>query len=257
MAHVLDPIIRTPRGGAFAPARDRRIYVLWIALVWAGMLAGFLPDLGRYFAETPPPPPIMHVHGIVYFAWLVGVTLQIALVEVRKVALHRLLGWWLAGLSVAMVVLGLVVAMVDMARSVKQQNFDTQFLGLEFQAMVVFSVLLAAAVHWRGDLAAHKRLMILMPVSILDPGTSRAWGFFSPWHPGGQFGWWLHFYGGNAAMVVALLAWDLYRHRRIHPALATGAVLIFAGEAVGAWLEFLPAWHDATMRMVAAWGWTG
>jgi len=32
----------------------------------------------------------------------------------------------------------------------------------------------------RRDLAAHKRLMILLTACLLDPGTSRAWGFFSP-----------------------------------------------------------------------------
>ncbi|MFX5793251.1 hypothetical protein ABTD98_19480, partial [Acinetobacter baumannii] len=88
--------LATPRGPAFAPARDRNIYVLWIALIWAGMLAGFLPDLSRYFAEKPTPPPwILHIHGIVYFVWLALVTAQIALVEVRKPALHKQLGWWL------------------------------------------------------------------------------------------------------------------------------------------------------------------
>ena len=40
-------ILKTPAGKAFLPARDRGIYVVWIALVWAGMMAGFLPDLRR------------------------------------------------------------------------------------------------------------------------------------------------------------------------------------------------------------------
>ncbi|MBA2933943.1 hypothetical protein HZF05_07500 [Sphingomonas sp. CGMCC 1.13654] len=46
--------MRTPNGKAFAATRDRRIYIVWIALVWAGMLAGFVPDLARFETETHP-----------------------------------------------------------------------------------------------------------------------------------------------------------------------------------------------------------
>jgi hypothetical protein len=250
-------MLRTPAGKAFAVARDRRIYILWIALVWAGMIGGFLPDLVRFHAETPTPPLLLDLHGIVYFLWLVFVTVQIALVEVRKPALHRRLGWWLVGLSVALVPLGLAAAMVDMARSARHPPYEPQFLGLEFQSMVVFAVLLAMAVQMRRDLAAHKRLMILLMVCVLDPGTSRAWGFFSPIHPAGIFGWWLNYFWGNAAMLLAMMGWDAWRHGRVHPALLTGGALIAAGEAAAVVLEFSPWWHDAAAGLVSAWGWAG
>lgn len=250
-------LLSTPAGKAFQAARDRRIYIVWIALVWAGMLTGFLPDLGRYAAEKPAPPFLLHLHGAVYCLWLAFVTVQIALVELRNPALHRRLGWWLVGLSVALVPLGLVAAMVDMARAAAQTPYEPQFLGLEFQSMLVFSILLTLAVRMRRDLAAHKRLMILLTVCLLDPGTSRAWGFFSPFHPAGAFGWWLHYFWGNAALLLAMMGWDLWRHGRVHPALWGGGALLAAGEAVAVGLEFSPWWHGVAGRLVAAWGWTG
>ncbi len=249
--------LATPRGPAFAPARDRRIYVLWIALIWAGMIAGFVPDLARYMAEKPAPPWILHLHGIVYFIWLALVTAQIALVEARRVALHRQLGWWLVGLSVTIVVLGLVAAMVDMARSVAHPPFTPEFLGLEFQELAVFSVLLWLAVEMRRDLAAHKRLMVLVAVSIMDPGTARVWSLVSADRPIAPLGWWFSFFWGNATMVVAMMAWDLWRHRRIHPALIGGGALLAAGEASAVWLNYAPWWHIAAGRLVMAWGWAG
>lgn len=249
--------MRTPAGTAFAPAHDRRIYILWIALVWAGMLAGFLPDLGRYMTEKPSPPLILHLHGAVYFVWLVFVTAQIALVELRKPALHRRLGWWLVGLSLAMVPLGLVAAMVDMARAAAHTPYQPEFLGLEFQAMLVFAILLTLAVRMRRDIAAHRRLMMLLVVDLLDPGTSRAFGFFSPIHPAGAFGWWLNFFWGNAALLLAMIGWDRWRHGRVHPALLGGGALLAAGEAIAVALEFSPWWHVVAGRLVAAWGWTG
>lgn len=250
-------MLNTPAGKAFSPARDRGIYVLWVALVWAGMIAGFLPDLNRYMAETPAPPFVLHLHGIVYFVWLVVFTVQIALIERHNPALHRRLGWWLVGLSVALVPLGLVAAMVDMARSVPHPPYRPEFLGLEFQAMLVFAILLTQAVRMRRDLAAHKRLMILLAICILDPGTSRAYGFFSPIHPEGAFGWWLNFFWGNAAMVLAMIGWDIWRHGRAHPALLAGAGLIAVGEAAAVALEFAPWWYAAAADLVTAWAWTG
>lgn len=221
------------------------------------MLAGFLPDLGRYMAEKPTPPWILHVHGIVYFVWLALVTMQIALVEVRKPALHKRLGWWVIGLSVALVPLGLVAAMVDMARGARLSGYEPQFLGLEFQSLIIFPLLLWLGVAMRRDLAAHKRLMILMTVVFLDPGTARLFGLFIPGHPGGIFGWWLSFFWGNAVMVAAMIGWDRWHHSRIHPALIGGAVLLAAGEAAAVWLEFSPWWHDSAARLVTAWGWAG
>ncbi len=251
------PWLATPRGPAFALNRDRRIYILWIALIWAGMLVGFLPDLTRYMAETPPPPLILHLHGIVYFVWLALVTAQIALVEGRRPALHKQLGWWLVGLSVAIVPLALVAAMVDMARQVAQNPYTPEFLALEFQSLTVFSILLGLAVQLRRDLAAHKRLMILLTVDFLDPGTSRAFSFFSPIHPNGAFGFWLNFFWANAAMVILMMAWDVWRHGRVHPALLAGGALLATGEALAVWGQFSPAWHATAASLVTAWGWTG
>ncbi len=249
--------LATPDVKTFAPPRDRRIYILWIALVWAGMIAGFAPDMKRFATETPPPPLILHVHGFVYFAWLAAVTAQIALIEVKRPALHRTVGWWLVGLSAAIVPLGLVAAMVDMARGALHTPYAPEFLGLEFQAPLIFCVLLWLAVEMRRDFAAHKRLMMLLTVVFLDPGTSRAFGFFSPIHPAGPFGWWLNYFWGNAALLVAMMGWDLWRHRRVHPALLYGGGLIAIGEAVAVILEFSPWWHIAAAHLVSAWGWMG
>jgi hypothetical protein len=84
--------LSTPIGRGWKPGPDRRIYILWMALVWAGMLAGFLPDFGRFQAEAPKPPFVLNLHGVVFTAWLVMVTAQIALAEAGKPALHKQLG---------------------------------------------------------------------------------------------------------------------------------------------------------------------
>jgi len=250
-------LLKTPPGPAFLPAQDRGVYVVWIALIWAGMLGGFVPDLKNFLSESPPPPVVLHAHAVVYTLWLVAITAQIALVEVRNVALHRRLGWWIVGLSAALIPLGLVASLVDMARGARQTPYTPEFLGHEFQQLVVFAILLALATLLRRDLAAHKRLMILLPVSILDPGTGRLLTHVLSWRPHDPFGRWLHAYWGNMAMVAAMIVWDRWRRGLVHPALWFGAALIAAGEVVAISLDFCPPWHHAAARLVAAWGWTG
>jgi len=53
------------------------------------------------------------------------------------------------------------------------------------------------------------------------------------------------------------MAWDRWRHSRVHPALLVGGALLAAGEAIAVTLEFSPWWHVAAGRLVAAWGWAG
>ena len=45
---------------------DRKIYIGWIAIVWAAIISGFGLDFGRYMAERPGPPLILHLHAAVY-----------------------------------------------------------------------------------------------------------------------------------------------------------------------------------------------
>jgi hypothetical protein len=66
---------------AWSPASDRKIYAVWIGMVWAAILAGFGLDFARYVGETPPPPLILHVHAAIFVLWLGLVTLQILWVE--------------------------------------------------------------------------------------------------------------------------------------------------------------------------------
>ena len=41
---------------AWSPASDRKIYLVWIGVVWVAILAGFGLDFARYQGEAPPPP---------------------------------------------------------------------------------------------------------------------------------------------------------------------------------------------------------
>ena len=253
----MEGAIARPPGKRNRKSPDRKIYIGWIAIVWAAIIAGFGLDFGRYMAEQPGPPAILHIHASVYVVWLVLVSVQVFLVETGDIKRHRTLGWATAILSAVMVPLGLVAALVDQARQVGTPDYAPQFLSLEFGEMIGFGTFIAAGILWRRNLAAHKRLMILSAVAISDAGFARLWLNGFKIVPPGMIGWWLQYYWGIALMLIAMMAWDWWKRGRVHPAVLGGAALLWINQFIATELYFSPAWKAMMVALVKAWGWRG
>jgi hypothetical protein len=241
----------------WSPASDRAIYGVWIGIVWAAVLVGFGLDFTRYLRETPAPPFILNLHAAVYVLWLALVSFQILWIETGNVRRHIQLGWVTVAASVLMVPLGLAAAFVDQARQIHQSDYAPQFLVLEFEEMIAFSAFMVAGVIFRWNAAAHKRLMLLSAVAISDAGFARVWLMGFKTHVSGPFGWWLEYFWGIFLMLVAMAAWDLCRRRRIHPVVLWGAAFLWTGQIIVTVLNFSPAWRQAMVRLVDAWGYAG
>jgi hypothetical protein len=243
---------------ASLPARtDRKAYVVWIGIVWAAILGGFGLDFTRYLHESPPPPIILHIHGAAYVVWLVLVSTQIFLVEAGNVRLHMRLGWATAIFSAVLVPLGLVAALVDQARQAGHPDYAPQFLSLEFEEMIAFSTFMIAGLLTRRNLAEHKRFMILSAVAISDAGFARISLMGTTYTFAGPFGWWLQYFWGITLMLIAMLAWDWFKHKRVMRPVIWGAALLWTGEAVATILNFSPAWKASMARLVKIWGYVG
>ncbi|MDP8985302.1 MAG: hypothetical protein M3N97_09695 [Pseudomonadota bacterium] len=237
----------------WSPAGDRKIYAVWIGVVWAAVLVGFGMDFARYVGEAPSPPFILNAHGAIYVLWLGLVTLQILWVEMGNLRRHKQLGWLTVAVSVLMVPLGLAAALVDQVRQVTHPDYAPQFLALEFEEVIAFSAFMIAGVILRRNPGAHKRLMLLCAVAISDAGFARIGTMGIP----GPFGWWMQYFWGIFLILIAMGAWDLWRWGRIHPAGLFGAALLWTGEIVTTILNFSPAWRDVMVRLVNAWGYAG
>ncbi|HWA62659.1 MAG TPA: hypothetical protein VG939_14855, partial [Caulobacteraceae bacterium] len=211
---------------------DRRVTLVWILAIWTFALFGFGADIARFLHEQPAPPPILALHGAFSVAWLGLVSAQVMLAETGGVRLHRALGWWVVGASVAMVPLGIVAAMVDMARQVGHPDYAPQFLGEEFQDTFAFAVCTLAGVLTRKTRASHSRFMVLAGVALMDVGPGRIATNLVGASPDGPLAVWATYYWGTGLLLAAMLAWDLIRHRRVLPATAIGAAVLAGGEAI-------------------------
>ena len=108
---------------AFADARqrvfwERRFYIGMTLLVLASVFLGFSRTyfLKPWFPEAqqfaPPESFFFYVHGVSFTAWILLLVLQPLLVATRRVELHRLIGWFGAGLAVVVIVVGTMGALI-------------------------------------------------------------------------------------------------------------------------------------------------
>ena len=102
-------------GATWSAREDRIPSLVWLAVICFGMVAGFGVDMPRFLHESPPPAAVVDVHAVVFTVWLLLLTVQVLLVVGDRVALHRRLGWFMAGWAGLMVVLGVWTAMVAKA----------------------------------------------------------------------------------------------------------------------------------------------
>jgi hypothetical protein len=156
---------------------DQYAFPGFVALIWLVILMGFVPEIVlKYRKQGFNYPLAVHIHAAVYVSWLVLLTVQTVLIDRGRVALHRRLGMFGAGLATLVVVMGLVVTYVVENRMLGTPRADPAFISTLLVDVLNFATLAAAALMLRGDAAAHKRLMLLATMSLLQAGFIRWWG---------------------------------------------------------------------------------
>lgn len=159
-------------------------------------------------------PLLVHVHGIVFFGWIVIYVLQNALATTDAMAWHRRLGWLATGWIAAMVILGCMVT-VAMVRRGQVPFFFTplQFLVFDPVSVITFAGLSAAAIILRRQTEWHRRLHYCGTALLMGPAVGRLLPM--PFLPPFAF---------EATQVVVMLfpaigvVIDWRRNGRVHPA---------------------------------------
>ena len=193
---------RTPRTGI------RPSFHLWMVLVMCVFIfGGFgMTYLGPLATGTfPPAPPVVHLHGAVFFGWMLLLVAQSLLVNVRNVRLHRSLGTFGIAYAGAIVLLGVLITIISSATT--QWTADSYGLFyLSFVAPVSFAAIFSLAIRSLKTPAVHRNLILLATLSILMPGINRLYMMSL----GLQH---VPFYGTYATMDVILAAILLHERR--------------------------------------------
>ena len=155
--------------------KDRAFYTGMSVAVIATIFRGFARSYflrSQYFST--PLAPIAKVHAAMFLSWTVLFLVQTVLVAQRRTDLHRRLGVVGAVLAGAMVVVGTAIAIVSLRYNFAHGNLGAlSFFAIPVGDMVVFPILVAAALAWRRWTEVHKRLMLLATISVLDAAVAR------------------------------------------------------------------------------------
>ncbi len=152
--------------------------------------------------------------------------------------MHQRLGVLGAGLAALVVGVGTVTAIAGAARGSTPGPPPLQFLVVPLADILVFAILVGTALYYRRRLDIHKRLMLLAAVNLLTPAIARIPLNFI------QAGGPIAFFGLTDLCVLACVAFDTVKNRRLHPVFLWGTILIVASQP----LRLMLAGTDAWMR---------
>jgi uncharacterized membrane protein YozB (DUF420 family) len=247
-------VAMTAGGVRFAPrARwDRNFFLLIVALIWLGILMGFVPEIvGRIQAHKPAYPLIVPVHGAAFVGWLCLLTTQVLLIRAGRPDIHKRLGLVAAVLAPAMVVLGLGASWTMDRVHFGTPDSDPSFIAIQLADLINFSALAAAAIVWRKTPSAHKRLILLATIFIADAGFARWFG--GAVHKLVGDGWlqtWMVLYVADFVMIALIGGYDLITRRRLHPAFVAGSLFGLSVQLIAVWLYVSPWWKPVATKLL-------
>ena len=208
-------------------AVNRSQFYPWIAIALSlVVILGFSRTYYlRFLADLPPMTMLVHLHGLVFTAWLALFITQTRLIAAHRVDLHMKLGVAGLALAAAITLIGLwtVVVGAGPVRVRVTGLTNTQHTLVGITSIGMFATFVALGMATRRHGAVHKRFMVLAMIAILSPATARLMALFGT----PQYGrWFVPMMAG--AFVLACLVHDWRRYRVVHPAYVMGGAVIVA-----------------------------
>lgn len=225
-----------------------RYFYFFMSLAMAGLVAwGFSRTVDtNLFHANPPRPWLLWIHASAFSTWVIFFIVQSSLVRMRKVSVHRFLGWFGSVLATIMVALGFTIAVV-MARfdsTVLHLKDTDAFLSIPFGDMIIFGACMAAAIYLRKKPEFHRRLVFVASAQLMDAALGRFDYIFD------------HnlFYLGVDLLIGLGLVRDWVVEGRVHKAYIYALPLIIAVQSLAlyAW-RINPAWWQGITHPILGW----
>jgi len=172
-------------------------------------------------------PPIVHVHAVIFFGWVVILAVQASLAAAGNRALHRRLGWLATGWVALMVAAGITVTVWNVREGRVPFIFaPAYFLVMNPLNVLTFAALTIAAVVKRCDTRWHRRLIIAGMAAIMGPSLGRSLPPPVLVAAGVPV-----VFGIECAIIGIGMLRDKLREGRVHPAWLVGLLGLIAMQA--------------------------
>ncbi|MEN2785456.1 hypothetical protein ACFOKI_12440 [Sphingomonas qilianensis] len=209
-------------------------------IIASATFVGFAPSyyLAPLFGARPLS-LLLHVHGVVFTAWVGLYVAQTGLVAVGRADIHRIVGPVAVVLAVVMVPLGIATAIISKrVAAARHLPLPGPPLIFPLGAIVTFAVLVGAAVVMRKRSAWHKRLMFLGTAAVLTTPLARITRFTEMGLAPPIGGMIL-----TDILLGALVVYDVRTSGKVHPATVWGGGFFVATQALRILLNMTPAWQ--------------
>ena len=228
------------KAGRGNPAGERRFFAAMAMVIAVATFVGFAPSY--YLApafHAKPLSALLHIHGLVFTAWILLYVAQTGLISAGRADIHRIVGPVAVVLAVIMVPMGIATAIIT-KQVAALHHLPPQGPPLVFPlgAILTFAVLVGAGVTMRKRSAWHKRLMLLGTLAILTTPLARVTRF-------AQIGLTPAFGGMllTDILLAALVAYDVRTRGNLHPATIWGGGFFLATQLIRIALNVMPAWQ--------------
>ncbi|MEP9404118.1 hypothetical protein [Sphingomonas sp. VNH70] len=219
---------------------EHRFFGAMAFVIAAATFVGFAPSyyLAPVFGAKPLS-ALLHIHGVVFTAWILIYVAQTLLVSAKCTDIHRFVGPVAAVLAIAMIPLGVATAIIT-KQVAAAHHMPPQGPPLVFPlgAILTFTVLTCAGFAARKRPAWHKRLMLLGTTAILTTPLARITRFthvaLSP-ALGGMI--------LTDILLTALAVHDIKTRGKLHLATTWGGGFFIATQALRLALNVTPAWQ--------------
>ncbi|MFN5551622.1 MAG: hypothetical protein ACK51R_13815 [Hyphomonadaceae bacterium] len=232
--------------------RDRDAVLIMIALLWFGLLAGFIPDMLRNMIKGREYQLVTHLHAASSVGWMALLTWQALLIREAKPAAHRANGKRF-GPILGIIVAVSAVATVWFADHARLSNPDFNLAVMAFQLGHVFpfAVLTAIGLANTDQPDLHKRMILLGIIGIVDAGWSRWIGLDIRELIGqGYAGQLLGRYPLSWALMTAIGMYDQITRGRLHPAFLPAVGFTLFTQVGAAFLFFASWWPSLAVRIL-------
>ena len=226
---------------------DRRLYILAAILTPLIVLAGFARTyyLKPFFHTPDLAGRIVHLHGIVMTVWVVLFVVQVSLVATRRTRIHQRLGILGGVLSALVVLVGILTALYAAARGASPGPLALSFLVIPLGDMLIFAIFIGLALYYRRKLQVHKRLMLLAAINLLTPAIARIpLSFIINGGPP-------VFFALTDLCLLVAVAFDTYKHRRLHPVFLWGSIFLIAMQPLRLLLAGTQTWINFAAVLVS------